>query len=94
MADDREALEVRITGRVQGVGFRVWTLTEARRLGLTGWVRNEPDGAVRALIVGTGPTVSAMIERLRQGPPASSVSKVETNPASPGADPKDFRITH
>ena len=48
------ALQARLTisGRVQGVGYRDWTITTAQRLGLTGWVRNRMDGAVEALIVG------------------------------------------
>lgn len=40
------AVLVHVTGRVQGVGFRYWTLEEAVRLGIKGWVRNEPDGSV------------------------------------------------
>jgi len=47
VTDDRKAVLVRITGRVQGVGFRVWTRQQAQRLGLTGWVCNEDDGSVR-----------------------------------------------
>ena len=46
------AVRVRITGRVQGVYFRGWTRDEAARLGLDGWVRNEADGSVTALIAG------------------------------------------
>jgi acylphosphatase len=73
MSDHYEALQVRITGGVQGVGFRVWTRDEALRLGLTGWVRNEEDGSVAALIAGPGGAISTMIERLRRGPPGASV---------------------
>jgi len=49
MSDDLKAVQVRISGRVQGVSFRYWTQQEARRAGLTGWVRNEADGSVRVL---------------------------------------------
>ena len=93
MSDHYEALQVRITGGVQGVGFRVWTRDEALRLGLTGWVRNEDDGSVSALIAGPGGAISTMIERLRRGPPGSSVSNVETEPAKLATMPTDFRIT-
>ncbi|WP_454848717.1 acylphosphatase [Rhizobium binxianense] len=93
MSDDREAALVRITGRVQGVGFRFWTLNEAARLGLTGWVRNEADGSVAALIAGSDAAVSAMIERLRHGPPGASVSGVEKQPAALAEMPVGFRIT-
>jgi acylphosphatase len=41
-----------ITGRVHGVGYRAWLVHKARELGLSGWVRNRPDGAVEALIAG------------------------------------------
>ena len=43
---------LRITGRVQGVGYRVWALRMASRLGLRGWVRNRSDGSVEALVIG------------------------------------------
>jgi len=78
MRNQQRAVRVRISGRVQGVGYRIWTRGEAVRLGLTGWVRNESDGSVSALIAGTNSAVAAMIERLRQGPRGAAVSKVET----------------
>ena len=92
MSDDQTALRVRITGRVQGVSFRVWTRTEATRLGLTGWVRNERDGSVAALIAGPQIAVSAMLERFRRGPAGASVSGVETQPADADEVPVGFRI--
>ena len=93
MRDQLEAMTVRISGRVQGVGFRVWVQTEAGKLGLTGWVRNEDDGSVTALIVGAHAAVSAMMEKLRSGPPGASVSGVasEKSPTSPQR-PTGFRI--
>ena len=93
MSDDHEAVLVRVRGRVQGVSFRVWTRNEAVRLGLTGWVRNEADGSVAALIAGPKAAVAAMIERLERGPPAASVSSVEMQPAAPAEIPGEFRIT-
>ncbi|MDL2401069.1 acylphosphatase [Rhizobium mayense] len=93
MSDDCEATLVRITGRVQGVSFRVWTRDEALRLGLAGWVRNEPDGSVRALIAGPNTAVSTMIERFWQGPPGASVSSVEKQPTTLAERPTGFRIT-
>ncbi|MBS3647471.1 acylphosphatase [Pseudaminobacter sp. 19-2017] len=71
-----EILKVRIRGRVQGVGFRFWTRDEAQSLGISGWVRNEPDGSVTALLAGDPATVRAMLERLHQGPPGSRVVDV------------------
>lgn len=83
---------VRVRGRVQGVGFRYWTQGEATQLGLAGWVRNEPDGSVRALLSGSDDGVAQMLERLRQGPPGAAVSDVEM--LTPGVQdvPGDFRI--
>ncbi len=92
-ASGRIGVEVRITGRVQGVCFRDWTRGEAERQGVAGWVRNEPDGSVRALFVGPRDRVSAVIERCRQGPPAARVSDVETEEVPPPGDVDDFRVT-
>jgi acylphosphatase len=93
MAFQHQAFQVHVTGRVQGVGFRDWTAREARRLGLAGWVRNEPDGSVAALIAGPGDAVAAMIERLWKGPRLASVSDVKTQAVSVADMPADFHIT-
>ncbi|MCQ1569750.1 acylphosphatase [Neorhizobium galegae] len=93
MSDDDDAAMVRITGRVQGVGFRAWTREEAERLGLTGWVRNAPDGSVLALIAGPAAGISEMLGRFRHGPPGAAVSGVERQPAALAEKPVDFRIT-
>lgn len=77
MTEDRKTVRTCVTGAVQGIGFRYWTREEAEKLGLTGFVRNEPDGSVTAVIAGPEAAVSAMIERLRHGPPGASVSAVE-----------------
>lgn len=66
-----------IHGRVQGVGFRSWTVKNARKLGLTGWVRNATDNTVEALFCGDTSAVEAMIEGCADGPLAAKVSKVE-----------------
>ena len=93
MSDEYEAVLVRITGKVQGVSFRVWARDEAVQLGLTGWVRNSADGSVAALIVGPGSAVSIMIERFWRGPSAAVVSGVETRPTELAERPSGFRIT-
>lgn len=92
MSEAGRAVLVRVTGRVQGVGFRYWTLEEATRLGLKGWVRNEPDGSVRALIAGSHDAVALMLEAFRQGPSGAEVGHVETAPVDPSNWPTDFRI--
>ena len=93
MAQEVKAVRVRITGRVQGVSFRFWTRGEAERLGLGGYVRNEADGSVSALIVGSTGAVATMIDRLWHGPPGASVSGVETQEEELAESPKGFRIT-
>jgi len=92
MSEGREAVVVRIRGRVQGVGFRYWTLEEAQSLGLSGWVRNEPDGSVSALIAGPRDAVAAMLEKLRTGPRGALVSDVATENSSEQVAGGDFRI--
>jgi acylphosphatase len=87
------AVSARITGRVQGVAFRAWTRGEAERHGLTGWVRNEPDGAVRALFIGPAGSVAAMLEALKTGPPAARVAGIETQDVEPDPAFTGFRIT-
>lgn len=69
-----------ITGRVQSVWFRGWTVQEARRLGLNGWVRNLLDGSVEAVFAGPEPIVRAMIELCWQGPPYAKVDAIEETP--------------
>ncbi|MCW0000687.1 acylphosphatase [Pararhizobium sp. YC-54] len=93
MTDEAKAALVRITGRVQGVGFRFWTRGQAQRLGLTGWVRNEADGSVTALICGPAAAVSTMLERCWRGPPGASVANIETESALVDDVPLGFRIT-
>ena len=87
------AVLARITGRVQGVSFRAWTQGRARDLGVEGWVRNEPDGSVTALIGGPATRVAEMIEALHIGPRWANVAGVETTPADPADVPPGFRIT-
>jgi len=72
---------LRITGRVQGVGYRAWALQRASRLGLRGWVRNRSDGSVEALMIGEDDAVARMIEACREGPFGARVSDVSISDA-------------
>ena len=87
------AVHARITGRVQGVSFRAWTQGRARALGLEGWVRNEPDGSVTALIGGESSAVDEMVQALHIGPRWANVTGVEIEPAAVSEIPPGFRIT-
>ncbi|MGE3537199.1 MAG: acylphosphatase [Candidatus Tectimicrobiota bacterium] len=68
---------LRITGHVQGVGFRAATIATARSLGLRGWVRNRADGCVEAVAEGEETAVAALAHWCQQGPPAARVEQVE-----------------
>ena len=75
-----ESVRLRITGNVQGVGYRLWATRQAARLGLRGWVRNRADGSVEALVTGDSDPVAAMIEACRTGPPGARVANVAVAP--------------
>lgn len=66
-----------VSGRVQGVFFRSETKCEAKRRGVTGWVRNLPDGRVEAVFEGEEKSVKELIEFCKRGPPGARVSNVE-----------------
>ena len=70
-----------IHGRVQGVWFRESMRTEAERLGVAGWVRNTPDGAVEAVVQGPETAVDALIVWARRGPPKARVERVDLSDA-------------
>lgn len=76
------AKHLRISGRVQGVGFRYSMEHEAQRLGVTGWVRNRRDGTVEAVVDGSAEAVQAMIHWSRRGPPAARVTDVSVTDAA------------
>ena len=70
------ARHVSVTGRVQGVFFRAWMQEQANEFGVTGWVRNCPDGRVDAHVEGEDAAVLQLIKRLHRGPPAARVDDV------------------
>ncbi|MBO0663017.1 acylphosphatase [Jiella sp. MQZ9-1] len=71
-----KSVHVEITGRVQGVGFRAWTQEQAKRLQLSGWVRNRRSGAVEAVFSGDSEAVEEMLKAAEDGPAGSSVKAV------------------
>jgi len=70
-------LHATVRGRVQGVGFRASAATEARRLGLTGWVRNKLDGDVEVMAEGADGDADAFLAWLRKGPSLAHVTGVD-----------------
>ena len=81
-----------VRGRVQGVGFRWFVDHEARQLGLSGWVRNNLDGSVELLAMGSDQQLAALQQKLRQGPRAARVDAVHESPAEPVQGLTTFRI--
>jgi acylphosphatase len=77
MSPDDIAVRVLISGRVQGVWFRGWTVETASAKGVRGWVRNRRDGRVEALLVGPKAAVESVIAACHNGPPAARVESVE-----------------
>ena len=69
---------MQVSGRVQGVYFRAWAAREAVRRGLTGWVRNLPDGSVEAVAEGPRADLEAFASCFRSGPPGAAVLSVDT----------------
>jgi acylphosphatase len=80
----RVARRFLISGRVQGVGFRWFTKDAADREGVTGWVRNLPDGRVEALVEGEADAVTRVERFIRSGPPGARIQTVhvDTEPAA------------
>ncbi len=77
--EPRASLEVRVRGRVQGVGFRYFTHEAARRLGLVGYVRNTGDGSVRAYAEGPRPALDEFLRQMKRGPAGASVRQVDAH---------------
>ncbi|NOY68600.1 MAG: acylphosphatase [Deltaproteobacteria bacterium] len=73
---EKKAVEALISGRVQGVCFRMETERAAEKLNLTGWVKNLPDGRVHALFEGKPEQVDAVLRWCEQGPPMARVDEV------------------
>jgi len=75
-----KTLRLRITGNVQGVGYRIWATRTASGLGLRGWVRNRLDGSVEALATGAREQIAVLIEACRRGPYGARVAEVTAVP--------------
>ena len=81
-----------ISGRVQGVGYRAATATEARRLGIHGWVKNRSDGAVELEAEGPDDKVGALLGWCEYGPPSAQVTKVSVEELSATGKDREFAV--
>lgn len=89
-----KTIHVIVEGRVQGVCFRDYTCRQARRLKLSGWVRNKDDGTVEALFSGADSDMTVMLEWLWQGSPGSRVEAVRNRDVTPEKDSTTFEIRY
>jgi acylphosphatase len=87
-------LKARISGLVQGVSFRYYTQREARRLGLTGWVANRPDGSVELVAEGPEKQISAFSHFLLRGSPFARVDEVKADWLDPTGEFSEFSIRY
>ena len=87
-----EARRYVVRGRVQGVGYRWFVEAEAHKLAVAGWVRNNSDGTVEVLAIGTREQLAGLKFRLQEGPRAARVDEVEEHEAQPVAGHTTFRI--
>lgn len=76
-------LHVRVTGAVQGVGFRWFVRERARRLGVAGWVRNLPDGSVEVAAAGDAQQLDLLRDELQKGPDGAAVDELQDVSAPP-----------
>jgi acylphosphatase len=86
------AIQARITGHVQGVGFRQSCRQVARSLGLDGWVRNRSDGSVEVFAQGSVESIDALVAWLWSGPSAARVTGVESDSVASDSTLRDFFI--
>jgi len=82
-----KTINLRITGKVQGVWYRAWTRETAEILGLNGWVRNRMDGSVEALVQGEEDLISQLIEKCWEGPTAARVKNITSTEVTEKVEP-------
>lgn len=92
MEEAASAVHVTVRGIVQGVGFRFATQRMARRLGLEGWVRNAPDGALEVFVQGALPELDEMVEFLGVGPSLAEVADANVLAAEPDPSLEGFDV--
>jgi acylphosphatase len=92
LSDENQSLHAIVHGRVQGVSFRYYATAHANELGLTGWVRNLPDGTVEVMAEGSRERLDQLLQFLQTGPTGARVSTVETSWQTASGHYNDFSI--
>ena len=90
--EDTLTVKMKITGKVQGVGFRYFVLRQAQKLGINGWVSNKPNGDVEALAQGEKADLEQFIAKVKEGPSFSRVEDVSLNWLNEGEQYFGFEI--
>lgn len=94
MSDEQQQLRAIVHGRVQGVSFRYYTVQAANRLGLTGWIRNEPDRSVQVVAEGTQAQLDHLVEFLHVGSPHAQVEEIYIEWDDATYEFSDFKIIY
>ncbi len=87
-----KTVRLRAHGRVQGVFFRDSMRAEAERLGVAGWVRNDPDGSVEAVVSGEPAAIDALVAWAHDGPSGARVERLDVSDAPPGDELRGFEV--
>lgn len=90
--EETARVSVIVTGRVQGVFYRATAMQTAQRLGLTGWVRNLPDGGVEAVAEGPRESVRDFVDWCGMGPPSARVDSVDERWGEATGEFQTFRV--
>lgn len=91
-SSEQARFDAHVRGWVQGVGFRYFVVARASLLGLTGWVANEADGAVRCVAEGPRPALEVLLAQLRDGPPSAVVEAVDVDWQTPTGSFASFSV--
>jgi len=89
---DHVRVHLKINGRVQGVYFRASTVAQAQHLGVTGWVRNRPDGSLESVAEGSRAKIDELIAWCRRGPSGAQVRQFGVSWQEPTGEFNDFHI--
>jgi len=87
-------LQIVVTGKVQGVGYRYFAQMKAVQFGITGWVKNRSDGAVEMVTTGTKENLDLFIQEIRRGNPFSTVEQIEISEISTVEKYQSFTIKY